>query len=115
MTSDGVLAHHTVVIRGDRIVAVAPDARVALPAGTTVIAGSGRWLMPGLVDMHVHTWRDDDLTMFVAAGVTTIRNRSSLLGHLVSGGVDAEGLMPTITATAWWIRPSGRSMSFKMV
>ena len=63
-------------IRSDRIVAVAPDARVALPAGTTVIAGSGRWLMPGLVDMHVHTWRDDDLTMFVAAGVTTIRNRT---------------------------------------
>jgi N-acyl-D-aspartate/D-glutamate deacylase len=40
------------------------------------IAGSGRWLMPGLADMHVHTWRDDDLTMFVAAGVTTIRNRT---------------------------------------
>jgi type III secretory pathway component EscV len=36
MTSDGVLAHHTVVIRGDRIVAVAPSAGVALPAGTMV-------------------------------------------------------------------------------
>lgn len=39
----------------------------------------------------------------------------ALPGHLVSGGVDTEGLMPTITTTAWWIRPSRRSMSFKMV
>jgi hypothetical protein len=31
------------------------------------------------------------------------------------GGVDTAGLMPAITTTAWWIRPSGRSMSFKMV
>ena len=31
------------------------------------------------------------------------------------GGVDTEGVMPTITTIAWWIRPSGRSMSFKMV
>jgi imidazolonepropionase-like amidohydrolase len=98
MTSDGVLAHHTVVIRGDRIVAVAPDARVALPAGTTVIAGSGRWLLPGLADMHVHTWHDDDLTMFVAAGVTTIRNMWGVEQHLAWRSQIARGerLGPTI-------------------
>jgi hypothetical protein len=39
----------------------------------------------------------------------------ALPGHLVAGGVGTEGLMPTITTTAWWTRPSGRSMSFKMV
>src|SRR5262245_51950275 len=61
MTGDGVLAHQTVVIRGDRIAVVAPSAAVALPDGVTVIEGAGRWLMPGLADMHVHTWRDDDL------------------------------------------------------
>ena len=37
MTSDAVLAHHTVVIRGDRIAAVAPSAAVTLPAGVTTI------------------------------------------------------------------------------
>jgi uncharacterized protein YciI len=98
MTSDGVLAHHTVVIRGDRIVAVAPDARVALAAGATVIAGTGRWLMPGLADMHVHTWRDEDLTMFLAAGVTTIRNMWGTEQHLAWRSQIARGerLGPTI-------------------
>jgi imidazolonepropionase-like amidohydrolase len=98
MTSDGVLAHHTVVIRGDRIVAVAPDDRVALPAGTRVIAGTGRWLMPGLADMHVHTWRDEDLTMFLAAGVTTIRNMWGTDQHLAWRSQIARGerLGPTI-------------------
>src|SRR6185369_14760155 len=41
-----------------------------------------KWLMPGLADMHVHTWRDADLTMFVAAGVTTIRNMWGIPMHV---------------------------------
>jgi hypothetical protein len=74
MSRDGVLDHHTVVVRGDRIVAVAPSAQVALSAGATVIDGANQWLMPGLADMHVHTWSENDFTLFLAAGVTTIRN-----------------------------------------
>jgi len=74
MTSDGALAHHTVVVRGDRIVAIAPASAITVPAGAKVIDGTGKWLMPGLADMHVHTWSDSDLTLFLAAGVTTIRN-----------------------------------------
>ncbi|HEU4733240.1 MAG TPA: hypothetical protein VFT22_35350, partial [Kofleriaceae bacterium] len=101
MSSEGVLAHHTVVIRGDRIVAVAPSAAVALPevgAGVTVIAGSGKWLMPGLADMHVHTWSEGDLTMFLAAGVTTIRNMWGVEQHLAWRSQIARGerLGPTI-------------------
>ncbi|HEY0478160.1 MAG TPA: amidohydrolase family protein [Kofleriaceae bacterium] len=98
MTSDGVLAHHTVVIRGDRIAAVAPSASVALPRGVTVIDGAGKWLMPGLADMHVHTWYDDDLTLFVAAGVTTIRNMWGVPQHLTWRSQIARGerLGPTI-------------------
>ena len=74
MTSDAELPHHTVVIRGDRIAAVGPRDRIATPPGVHVISGTGKWLMPGLADMHVHTWREADLAMFLAAGVTTIRN-----------------------------------------
>src|SRR5215510_12785675 len=48
MSRDGVLAHHTVVVRGDRIIAVAPTASLAVPAGVTAIDGSGKWLLPGL-------------------------------------------------------------------
>jgi imidazolonepropionase-like amidohydrolase len=82
MSSDGVLAHHTIVIRGDRIVAVAPTSAIALPSGIRVIDGAGKWLMPGLADMHVHTWYDDDLTLFLAAGVTTVRNMWGVEQHL---------------------------------
>jgi imidazolonepropionase-like amidohydrolase len=98
MTRDGALAHHTVVIRGERIAAVEPSGQVVLPAGVTVIDGGGRWLMPGLADMHVHTWHDDDLMMFVAAGVTTIRNMWGIEQHLAWRSQIARGerLGPTI-------------------
>jgi imidazolonepropionase-like amidohydrolase len=74
MSRDGELAHHTVIVRGDRIVAVAPSASLSVPAGVTAIDGTGKWLLPGLTDMHVHVFGDDQFAMFVAAGVTTIRN-----------------------------------------
>jgi hypothetical protein len=74
MDRDGVLAHRTVVVRGDRIAAIASAGELAAPPGATVVDGRGKWLMPGLADMHVHTWSPEDLTMFVAAGVTTVRN-----------------------------------------
>lgn len=98
MTSDGVLAHHTVVTRDGRIVAVAPRASVQLPHGVTVIDGAGKWLIPGLADMHVHTWYDDDLVLFIAAGVTTIRNMWGVPQHLTWRSQIARGerLGPTI-------------------
>src|SRR5436190_1760210 len=38
--------------------------------------------MPGLADMHAHTWTEQDLTLYVAAGVTTVRNMSGTPQHL---------------------------------
>jgi hypothetical protein len=98
MSRSGVLAHHTVVVRGDRIVAVAPAAEATPPAGATTIDGSGKWLMPGLADMHVHVWTEDQLTMFLAAGVTTIRNLFGSDQHLAWRTQIAHGekLGPTI-------------------
>lgn len=74
MSSNAVLADQTVVVRGDRIVALGPAADTAVPEGATRIEGKGRWLMPGLADMHVHTWSTDDFPLFLANGVTTVRN-----------------------------------------
>ncbi|MBT3223103.1 MAG: hypothetical protein HN348_28860, partial [Proteobacteria bacterium] len=50
------------------------EAEVELPPKATIINGTGRYLMPGLVDMHVHNWYEDDHILFVANGVTTVRN-----------------------------------------
>lgn len=77
-----VSKRQTVVVRGDRIVAVGPVASTAVPEGAVVLEGSGRWLMPGLADMHVHAWSPGDLVAFVTNGVTTIRNMFGAPLHL---------------------------------
>jgi imidazolonepropionase-like amidohydrolase len=82
MDREGELPRHTVVVRGDRIVAVEPMRSVQVSQGAIRIDGTGKWLMPGLADMHVHAWREDELTMFVAAGVTTVRNMFGAEQHL---------------------------------
>jgi dihydroorotase-like cyclic amidohydrolase len=53
-----------------------------VPLGALVIDGKWKFLMPGLVDMHVHVNYKKDLILFIANGVTTIRNmrESKLLG-----------------------------------
>jgi hypothetical protein len=54
--------------------------------------------MPGLADMHVHTWAEHDLTLFVAAGVTTVRDMFGSTRHLAWRNEIARGerLGPTL-------------------
>ena len=79
MTGDTVLQNQTVIVQGDRIVDIGPSATIKLPKNSTVIAGNGRYLMPGLADMHIHTynnwntWPISPLNLYLANGVTTIR------------------------------------------
>jgi imidazolonepropionase-like amidohydrolase len=77
-----VLENQTVLVSGTRIIHIGPSDEVAIPQEATVIDGSGAYLMPGLADMHIHT-RDDwlsaewpvcPLNLFLAHGVTTIRD-----------------------------------------
>lgn len=79
MNAPGVAMGQTVVVRGDRIETVGPVASTPVPDGAFVIQGQGRYLMPGLADMHVHVTQDtfaelrNDFWLFLANGVTTIR------------------------------------------
>jgi imidazolonepropionase-like amidohydrolase len=68
-----VLQNQTVVIQRDRILSINPaDAYRVLP-GTKVINGSGRYLMPGLADMHVHiSVPFENGPLFLNAGITTV-------------------------------------------
>ena len=73
MDREGILRDHTVVVVGDRIESLGPSASLNPPRGSTVIDGTGKYLMPGLADMHVHLPRDADadpdmLGLFVANG-----------------------------------------------
>lgn len=89
ITMDGerVLADHTVVVRDGRIAALGPSASVAVPAGAARIEARGKYLIPGLAEMHGHVpaagnagpqFAEDVLFLYVAAGATTVRG---MQGH----------------------------------
>jgi imidazolonepropionase-like amidohydrolase len=65
----------TIVIRGNSIVSVGKTKVVKLPAPATVVDGTGKFVIPGLWDMHTHFRdADRDLKMYIANGVLGIRN-----------------------------------------
>jgi cytosine/adenosine deaminase-related metal-dependent hydrolase len=117
MDREVVLSHQTVVVEDGKIVALGPAHSVKIPVGSQRIDGTNRFLMPGLVDMHVHFIRpaipgnpqkssaatyakeNEQLALlFVANGVTTVRNMwghpeiLKLNDHILSGEI----LGPTI-------------------
>ena len=65
----------TVVISGDRISEVGDSKRVKVPPAAKVLDGTGKYLIPGLWDMHVHTWDyESTFPLYVANGVTGVRD-----------------------------------------
>lgn len=84
MTSDTVLADQTVVVENGRITAMGPAGKIKVPAGTTRIDGRGKYLMPGLAEMHGHIpgqnvqFAERVAFLYVAGGVTTVRG---MQGH----------------------------------
>ncbi len=72
MDTERILPHQNVVVVGDRISEIGSVEDVEVPSGAAIVQGNGRYLMPGLADMHVHAWKED-LATYVANGVTTIR------------------------------------------
>src|SRR5688572_8127468 len=81
MDTNRVLRDQTVIVTKDRIAAVGPSAKVEVPEGATRVDGKGKFLMPGLAEMHGHippptqpkAYIDDVLYLYVAAGITTVR------------------------------------------
>jgi len=75
-------ADTTVVVTGSRITAIGPTSTIQIPAHAKVIDGSGKFLIPGLADMHVHLTgagepngsREFILPLLVANGITTVRD-----------------------------------------
>ena len=80
-----ILRQQTVVIQGDRIIAMGAQGDVEIPAHAQRITGEGRYLLPGLAEMHGHVpptqsftgiperYLDDVLYLYLAGGVTTVR------------------------------------------
>lgn len=70
----------TVLVRDGRVDAVVDDAEVRLGDGHVVIDGGGGYLLPGLTDMHVHVREVEELGLYLAAGITTVRNMNGRFG-----------------------------------
>jgi imidazolonepropionase-like amidohydrolase len=72
----------TVVITGSKISAIGPSVSTSIPPDTTMINASGKFMIPGLVDMHLHLLgageplgsRKFILPLLIANGVTTVRD-----------------------------------------
>lgn len=89
MTGEQLLENHTVIVDGDRITQVGPSEEIAVNDQTNVIDGTGKFLIPGLAEMHGHVpptdppantpsyytdqYVEHTLFLYVAAGITTVR------------------------------------------
>src|SRR5688572_2763539 len=85
MDTEKVLEHQLVVTRGGRITAIGDSKRIRYEKDAVVIRSTGKYLIPGLAEMHAHVPPNEDLEsmkevlkLFVLNGITTIRG---MLGH----------------------------------
>jgi imidazolonepropionase-like amidohydrolase len=92
MDRERTIENQTVVVRSGRIAVLGPTASTPVPAGAIRVDGRGKYLIPGLAEMHAHIptpqveaqfggdgrFAESVLKLYVANGVTTIRG---MLGH----------------------------------
>lgn len=106
MDRQRVLERQTVIVRDGRIASVEPSARARIPSGALRVDGRGKYLIPGLAEMHAHIPGvqaseqeiRDIFTLYVANGITTIRGMLGAPNQLTLRAKTASGEMlgPTI-------------------
>lgn len=98
MSSDTVLMNKSVRIENGIIKTINDT---ILTTNETIIDGKGKYLSPGLIDMHIHLWDKYDLGLYLANGVTTIRNLLGMPFHLnVKKEINSDKLIGPLLYTA---------------
>lgn len=88
MSSEGVIAEQTVIVKIGVISEIGNVDEIRIPKGAQAIDGTDRFLMPGLGEMHAHVpdaaspKLERDFDLFIANGVTTIRGMLGRPSHL---------------------------------
>ena len=112
MDKERVLMDQTVIVKDGMIVQVGDAGKVKVPKDAQQIDGRGKYLIPGLMDMHVHMLSDDDqipdalaedeLKIMIAHGVTTVRFMIGTPEQLVLKQRSAKGeiIAPAIYAAS---------------
>lgn len=104
---NGIRTNHTVVYDGDEIVSVGPGGTPADVAET--IDGSGKYLIPGLWDFHVHLSYDERFTddmpaLFLSYGVTSVRDTGGLM-HKILPIVEKMRAADAVAPRVWFAGP----------
>ena len=86
MDSERVLKDQTVIVHDGTIESIGSSDQVRIPDVALIIDGQGKYLMPGLVDMHVHIQYENDMLLFAANGVTSVRNMWGNTGKMLRFG-----------------------------
>ena len=92
----------TVIIRNGRIAKVGASEAVSAPSGARLVDGGGKYLIPGLWDMHVHSHREErwkyHYPLFLAHGVIGVRDAGSHLGSALAARdrVKGDSLAPRV-------------------
>ena len=60
MDRERLLRNQTVIVSDNSITTIGDAKRIKVPAGAQTVDGTGKFLIPGLTDMHVHLFSDDD-------------------------------------------------------
>jgi len=93
---------HTVVVKGNRIATVGAASSVQIPAGARVVDGRGKFLIPGIWDMHVHALfanHTKALPFLAAMGITGIRDMASPLPIAMDVRKQHDGIWPRLVLT----------------
>lgn len=86
-----------VLIEGDRIVAAGPRSTIKIPDGAKIVDITGKFLLPGLWDMHAHFYQTELGPTYLAAGITTVRdvgNDTEVATALRDAAKEKRGLGP---------------------
>lgn len=78
-TGSGAIPNATVVVNNGKIVAAGPSASVTVPTGARRVSVVGKTIVPGLWDSHAHLHQLEWTSVYLAAGVTTVRDMGNEL------------------------------------
>jgi imidazolonepropionase-like amidohydrolase len=73
-TGSAPVSDAVIIIEGERITAAGPRAQVKIPKGAKMLDAHGGYVLPGLWDMHAHFEQVEWGPVYLAAGVTTVRD-----------------------------------------
>lgn len=101
----------TVVVKGDRIAAVGPSTTTRARDGALTVDGAGKFLIPGLWDMHAHVM-EPGMKDFLRHGVTGVRNMFNLIHEFPDPKTDPAKVRPRLVVASHMLDGKGTRIPY---